>query len=153
MWTLYPDGAGGWDTTDQGSKTTNSFTTFGEGVDGELYIAERGGDIFKITTEEGTGITKNLTDGGVRVWSGPNPFSDQLDIRYQLKKPMHVKIEVLDMTGRTVRTLADNHFTNGEHNITWKAKSDDGSDLEQGVYLLVFRTEGNITTHKLSLIK
>lgn len=153
LWTLYSDGSGGWDTTDQGSKTNNSFTTFGQDHQGELYIAEREGDIFKITTTDTiSGVAENNTDYGFHLWAArPNPFSSQLSLQYHLDRPMQVKIEVVDMLGRVVKTLKDDFASQGKHHINWNVEKK--AALNPGIYLLVFKAEDNITIQKISFTK
>lgn len=52
FWSLTPDGTGGWTNQEVGSYPGYDISTFGEGVDGELYTARLGqGRIYKITTD------------------------------------------------------------------------------------------------------
>jgi hypothetical protein len=48
IWSLVPDGSGGWNRA-VFMETDTTITSFGEDVNGELYIIARGGVIFRLT--------------------------------------------------------------------------------------------------------
>jgi hypothetical protein len=49
LWTLYPDGAGGFNHTMQLSFNPFDLTTFGEDMNGELYAGGRSGNVYRVT--------------------------------------------------------------------------------------------------------
>ena len=49
FWTLYPDGAGGFNHTTQLKFDPFNYTTFGEDAAGELYVGGRGGTVYRVT--------------------------------------------------------------------------------------------------------
>ena len=56
----------------------------------------------------------------------PNPFDSKTEIRYRLPECVHVKLEVLDVTGRCLTILVDEYQNSGIHSVYWHAinKSD-----------------------------
>lgn len=52
-----------------------------------------------------------------------------------------VDIEILDASGRTVRTL-DGETTSGAHTVTWDGTDDDGNQLADGAYRLRITATG-----------
>jgi glucose/arabinose dehydrogenase len=49
IWTLTPDGSGGWSATDHGTLSARTPSTFGEDAAGELYVADYGsGRIYRV---------------------------------------------------------------------------------------------------------
>ncbi|PKK82095.1 MAG: hypothetical protein CVT49_15395 [candidate division Zixibacteria bacterium HGW-Zixibacteria-1] len=63
----------------------------------------------------------------------PNPFNLSTEISFSLAEPGHVTIDIYNLLGRKIVTLADGVFEVGEHNILW-----DGRDIlsleRRGIY-------------------
>ncbi len=64
----------------------------------------------------------------------PNPVSADSDISFRLPEASLVQIRVYDATGRSVTTLADQHFSLGEHRVEIPRLY-----LSSGVYSIVVR--------------
>ncbi|MBI1193819.1 MAG: T9SS type A sorting domain-containing protein [Bacteroidetes bacterium] len=79
--------------------------------------------------------------------ASPNPAQDMLTLTYTLTQTEDLNLRVLDMTGRTVATLASGLQQAGTYNLTWNLKNDAGSDLPNGIYLL----EGNNRTERIMI--
>ena len=60
-----------------------------------------------------TGISGNPVDFGFSVY--PNPVRDIATIEYKIAESRNVKIELYDLTGRLVSTLADEFQSSGNH--------------------------------------
>ena len=78
----------------------------------------------------------------------PNPFRNMATIEYQIPAKTHITLKVYDITGRCVRTLADNDAAPGYYTIRWNGKS-----LAAGVYYLRLETDKTYTTAKILLLK
>lgn len=65
---------------------------------------------------------------------GPNPFSDQTDLRLQLTESGPVRVLVLDATGRRLATLLDASLEPGAHSFTWDGRDARGRRLPAGAY-------------------
>jgi hypothetical protein len=61
----------------------------------------------------------------------PNPFNPVTKINYLLPQDGNVKLQVFDITGRLVTTLADEVKVAGSYTASW-----DGSNLSSGVYFV-----------------
>jgi len=59
-----------------------------------------------------------------------------------------VKLEIFDMLGRPVDVLAQGAMPPGVHQIQWDARN-----YSSGTYLVRLRTENQIFTRKMTLIK
>ena len=59
----------------------------------------------------------------------PNPFNASTSISFSLDRPGQVKIEIFDLLGRQIETLADDIYAAGIHHICW-----DGSSRSSGIY-------------------
>ena len=65
---------------------------------------------------------------------GPNPFSDGTTIRFGLGTASDARVDVLDVAGRRVRTLASGPFSAGTHTLRWDGIDDAGHSVAAGVY-------------------
>ena len=57
-------------------------------------------------------------------------------VDFGLAKAERVKIQIFDVSGRLVRTLADRSFTAGEHKLTWDGSDNLGKQVNRGVYFV-----------------
>ena len=80
---------------------------------------------------------------------GPNPFNSSTRIRLNLDHAAPVRLNIYDVQGRLVRTLADRVFSAGGHDLTF-----DGEAFPAGTYFL-FLKAGNeaAVIRKLLLIR
>ena len=65
----------------------------------------------------------------------PNPFTGRTTIRFALPVPTPVRLEVFDLAGRRVRTLALGPFAAGYPSIEWDHRDAGGNLVRPGVYL------------------
>ena len=65
----------------------------------------------------------------------PNPFARTAAIRYGLPREMAVSLDVYDMSGRRVASLACGRQPAGFHTVVWDGRSAAGERLPSGVYL------------------
>ncbi len=85
--------------------------------------------------------------------AAPNPFNPRTAFRFELMREDLVRLDVYDVSGRLVRTLADGRFPAGEHRVTWAGDDDDGGALASGVYLIRLRGSDFVETRRVALIK
>jgi hypothetical protein len=78
----------------------------------------------------------------------PNPFSMTTTIRWSLPETANIKLMVLDMTGKIIRTLVDVQQEAGEHSVEFNA-----TGLAPGIYFCRLVTAESIENLKLVLIK
>jgi hypothetical protein len=80
--------------------------------------------------------------------SYPNPFNPVTTIEYSVPRRSHVKIEVFNTLGQSVRTLVDREESVGSYTISW-----DGSAVASGVYLYKLTAGDLVETKKMVLMK
>jgi hypothetical protein len=51
------------------------------------------------------------------------------------------RLEVFDLQGRVVRTLADGLWAEGNHRMAWHHENDSGEQLEEGIYVVRLSTD------------
>jgi len=78
----------------------------------------------------------------------PNPFNPSTTIRFSLPKETQLKINIYNMLGELVQTLAEGTYEAGYHKISFNA-----GNLGSGMY--IYRIESNdfVNTMKMMLLK
>ena len=79
----------------------------------------------------------------------PNPSRGAAELRLTLAKPAVVRVEVLDVTGRHIRTLESRSFTAGVHELSWDGTGDRGERTAPGVYLIHVQWPGFEKTQRI----
>jgi hypothetical protein len=82
-----------------------------------------------------------LTAEAVNTASGigatiPNPTTSACTIEFDLAEPAELRLEVFDLLGRRLATLAAGRYPGGRHTVRWKPVHDDGTAVPSGVYTL-----------------
>ena len=98
----------------------------------------------------GSGPTGALLIERLRV--SPNPFNQQVEVRFALDAPARIALQVFDVTGQLVTTLAQGAYPAGNHAVVWDAARD-GRDLASGVYLCRLTGAGQPIVRKVSLAR
>lgn len=83
----------------------------------------------------------------------PNPFNSSIHIRYQLVKPVKVKLTVYDILGRAREEIISDLQPIGIHELIWKGRDSSGVPLASGVYFLRLQTGTFAKTVKILLVK
>ena len=83
----------------------------------------------------------------------PNPFNPFTTISFDLPGESRVSLEIYDITGRKIRTLADGRYPVGSHRVVWDGRDSHGQAVASGVYAYRLRAGKHMTTRKLLLMK
>jgi hypothetical protein len=83
----------------------------------------------------------------------PNPSSGAVNISYVLPKSGQVSLNVYDICGRKVNTLAQGQKQGGTYNITWRGDDSQGRKVSAGVYIYRLNYEGTSLTRRLVLVR
>jgi hypothetical protein len=78
----------------------------------------------------------------------PNPFNPTTSLNLSVAEAGHVSVQVYNVMGQLVSTLADGHMDASEYSLTW-----DASAISSGVYLITATTANHTTTQKVMLLK
>lgn len=118
----------------------NNFATFGEDINGELYVAGKSsGDIFMVTGPELS--TKNVEGSTFSIY--PNPATDVVYIQQKVSGSYASHVDVYDMSGKL---LMSRNLENAETNTI------PTGSLPAGLYLVnLTDANGNTSAHKLSI--
>jgi hypothetical protein len=124
-----------------------SFVYTEVGADGVLRVGE-------LTPEYGPASFPVAAAGGSipENWAlhqnYPNPFNASTAISFALPRDSHVRLDVYNILGQRVATLADEFMDAGEHRVIW---SDDSN--ASGVYFYRLQADDFTATRKMTLLK
>ena len=128
---------GNWVAEDFGQFPGNNFSTFGEDVEGQLYIAGlSSGTIYRVV-ENSTGIVIKEIEPDIKIFQAP--FSNKIRIETGHSEWSKWNLSIFDMNG----SIRYNTTTNG--NIY----EFDADFLAAGTYILKIGIEGKNVAHKL----
>ncbi|UCE25474.1 MAG: PKD domain-containing protein, partial [Candidatus Zixiibacteriota bacterium] len=95
------------------------------------------------------GLTNTIIPGTYSLGQNhPNPFNPVTGISFSLPQPGHVSLQVFNIRGQKVATLASGVYSAGYHQVQW-----DASAQPSGVYLYRLTAGDFIETKKMLLIK
>jgi hypothetical protein len=83
----------------------------------------------------------------------PNPFTRSTAIAFDLASHGDVRLEVFDVTGARVATLAQGRWSAGRHSVSWEGSGDGGRSLAAGVYLVRLTTPGFTSTRRVARMR
>jgi hypothetical protein len=83
----------------------------------------------------------------------PNPARAGTDIRFVLAFPAEVELEIFDVSGRRVATLAEEPLDEGPHLRSWDLKDGSGNAVASGVYFYRLKAADETLTRKLIVIR
>jgi hypothetical protein len=84
----------------------------------------------------------------VKTCNYPNPFNASTIISYSLNENSTVLIEIYDLLGRKIETLAEDHQPGGSNQVVW-----DAGDYSSGIYFYRIQTAEYVEMRKIVLLK
>jgi alkaline phosphatase len=83
----------------------------------------------------------------------PNPFNPQTTISFDLPRTEQVRLEIVDLQGRHVRTLVDGARGQGNHTVIWNGTDDAGQRVASGTYVYRLITDSLVQSKTMVLVK
>ena len=83
----------------------------------------------------------------------PNPFNPMTTIAFALPKTSQVQLRVYDLSGKLVRTLAEETLSAGQHEVVWTGRDDTGRRAASGMYFYRLVAEGQTLVGKMLMLK
>jgi hypothetical protein len=83
----------------------------------------------------------------------PNPFNPDTQIRFGLPSSSHVRLQIMNIRGETVRILVDEEKAAGWYTVTWDSKNESGQNVGSGIYLYMIETDEKRILKKMTLIR
>ena len=113
----------------------------------------------KQTDKDGNFIYSSIikiayTNGNANtITIAPNPFSNNTSISFILPQSQKVAIQIFDMNGRLIKTIANSQMQAGVHQLTWNTTNENGTAVAPGMYYLKLNAGNYVETKKMALIK
>jgi hypothetical protein len=85
-----------------------------------------------------TGVTENAQ---FKLKNYPNPFAVATTISYWLDQASHVRLEIVDLAGRSITTLVDGAQAPGLHRADWNGAASSGDLAPGGAYIYTLTVE------------
>jgi hypothetical protein len=83
----------------------------------------------------------------------PNPMRGHARLHFELARSARIRLDVLDLQGRRVRTLLDRTLEGGAgQSATWDGRDEAGRRVPAGLYVVRLASEGRSTTRRLVLL-
>jgi hypothetical protein len=141
---------GVWDSLGTGSPTgSNSFELLDQAVapsrayDYRIAWRDRGAIV------RGSPVSGSWTDAGRLSSASPNPARGEVTIDWVLARPGGTEIQVFDLAGREVSTVARGTFGVGRHQARW-----DGRGIAPaGMYIVRVTSAERTTSHRVLLLR
>jgi len=83
----------------------------------------------------------------------PNPFNPTTTISFDLAQDGHVAIDVYNIKGQRVQSLANDIYTAGRYSVVWNGDDATGRSVGSGVYFYRMTTVGYTSVQKMLLLK
>ena len=92
--------------------------------------------------------------GGVAVYQNvPNPFVGTTTIGFEMPRRGRVKVDIVSVDGRIIRSLFDDSVLPGKHSVDWDGRDSGGDLVASGVYLYRVRSDSSVITKKMILLR
>jgi hypothetical protein len=86
-----------------------------------------------------------VVEGSGDLLMYPNPFSwPETAAHFLVPVPRHVRLTLENPAGVVVRTLVDQHISEGFHDLWWDGLDDDGQPVPAGEYWAVLEIAGDV---------
>lgn len=107
-----------------------------------------------------TNLVSGIDDGGAPSLSDysldqnyPNPFNPSTVIPFKLAKREMVELTIFNNLGQKVRSLVNQDYPAGTHQVKWNGKDDFGQTVPAGVYYYTIQAGEFKDTRKMLIVK
>lgn len=85
----------------------------------------------------------------LRLATYPNPSMGASTVSFDQPQAAHIRLQVFDVGGRLVSTLANEWRAAGTHHFQWDGRTDQGDDAGTGLYFLRAETGGKAVSARI----
>jgi len=120
-------------------------------VDGKFVVATHGNGVFESYIENTLQIEKPVANNSslVVTSSYPNPFSDYIDIQFEIPEQGPLSVIVLNAFGQNIKTLINFPQFAGSINVRWDGTDTQGQPVKDGMYFYRIFYNGKVTGGKM----
>ena len=118
----------------------------------DLVLTDEGDDVVHIYDNPGiVDAVNELPSSIASINTFPNPFSDQLNIEYELAEASQVQLQIFNLQGQQLLNLGNEYQLAGMQRSVWNGKNSLGQKLPSGTYLLKITTEKGAASQKITI--
>ncbi len=119
-------------------------------ADGTVFFATHGNGAFQAYFDDPADDISPQPENNFYVDTAyPNPFTDEVNISFNLPENGIVRSTVINMNGQTVKSLLLAKLYAGKNFITWDGTNNSGVRLTPGVYIVRFEYNERVTSTKI----
>ncbi len=85
--------------------------------------------------------------------NAPNPFNAETVIKFSLPEGGKINLEIYNVLGQKVQTLASGYLDAGNYSLNWDATAENGKIVPSGIYFYRLNTADGILCKKMLLLK
>jgi hypothetical protein len=85
--------------------------------------------------------------------NAPNPFVNQTILKFTLPKAQNVRLEVVDVFGNVVKTIANGYLNAATHSFTYDGTDNNGNKLPSGQYIYRLTAENEVLSGKMTIVR
>ena len=125
-------------------------------VGGEFTLAGNSGSLRIARWTTAASAVDPAPDGRARFFMGPgrpNPFTGATTLSFTLPQPSDVVVDVFDLRGARVRSLARAGLGAGTHQVTWDGRDAAGLPAPAGVYFVALRGGDAAARQRVTLVR
>ena len=100
-----------------------------------------------------TGVENSIITQNKFVGIYPNPFNPSTTFNFNLFESTNVQLEIFNIKGQLVITLADCMMSAGEKHLVWNGINENGTACPSGIYLSRIKLCNQLIARKLMLMK
>jgi flagellar hook assembly protein FlgD len=82
-----------------------------------------------------------------------SPFNSQTTIRYSLPAEGKILLQIYNITGRLVKTLANANMKPGVYSVIWNGDDEQGNKVASGVYFYAIKSDGQSIQKKMLMLR
>lgn len=94
---------------------------------------------------------KNTSTSELKCY--PNPFDDQIIIKFNNSAQNHIIVEVYDINGRLIRNMVKSVIPNHSNQIIWDGRSNSGWHVSNGLYAIVVKNSDNTIMNRIIVLR
>ncbi|MBW6515512.1 MAG: T9SS type A sorting domain-containing protein [Candidatus Cloacimonetes bacterium] len=118
------------------------------------YLLTGGCRIWKFRTEEDLSLDETELPFVTELRGNyPNPFNPETKIVFTLAQASNISIEIFNIRGQRVKSLINDHYDMGFHEIVWDGSNDSGKTVSSGIYFYKMTTHDYNKVNKMMLLK
>jgi hypothetical protein len=126
-------------------------------VEGDVQLLRVGGQEFyidNVCVYQNVSAVPEMIESKVSLGKNyPNPFNPSTTLAFSLASDGQVSLKVMDVRGRRVATLLNEHRSAGDHTVVWNGKDDTGQQAASGMYFVILESEGQRAVRKIAMLK